>query len=197
MYRLLPTTPLSPSRYYYPRLIAGTNLPTPKGWIAWLGKADCTHITFCPRLLHNWIQRHPKKMNPGCRVQDQLNTSEPTAPYIIGRELNLRKLPNQQWESNPQSSEQLRPMAIKTSASTAMATTAYIKTIMSFYTRLMILVLARTVSLCLKLILTITNVLWRLIPSCHRIKVQYLTNLNYSSSLYKLHNIQRWLFWID
>ena len=32
-------------------------------------------------------------MNPGCRVQDQLNTSEPTAPYIIGRELNLRKLP--------------------------------------------------------------------------------------------------------
>ena len=25
-------------------------------------------------------------MNPGCRVRDQLNTSEPTAPYIIGRE---------------------------------------------------------------------------------------------------------------
>ena len=24
-------------------------------------------------------------MNPGCRVQDQVNTSEPTAPYIIGR----------------------------------------------------------------------------------------------------------------
>ena len=42
----LPTTPLSPSRHYYPRLIAGTNLPTPKGWIAWLVKADCTHITF-------------------------------------------------------------------------------------------------------------------------------------------------------
>ena len=34
------------SRHYYPRLIAGTNLPTPKGWIAWLAKADCTHITF-------------------------------------------------------------------------------------------------------------------------------------------------------
>ena len=31
---------------YYPRLIAGTYLPTPKGWIAWLAKADCTHITF-------------------------------------------------------------------------------------------------------------------------------------------------------
>ena len=34
MYRLLPTTPLSPSRRYYPRLIAGTNLPTRKdGWL--------------------------------------------------------------------------------------------------------------------------------------------------------------------
>ena len=46
MYRLLPTTLPSPSRNYYPRLIAGTNLPTPKGWIAWLVKADCTHTTF-------------------------------------------------------------------------------------------------------------------------------------------------------
>ena len=34
------------SRHYYPRLIAGTNLPIPKGWTAWLAKADCTHITF-------------------------------------------------------------------------------------------------------------------------------------------------------
>ena len=63
-------------------------------------------------------------MNPGCRVQDQLNTTEPTAPYIIGRELNLRKLPGRQWESYPQPSEQLRPMTIKTSASTETATTA-------------------------------------------------------------------------
>ena len=46
MYRLLPTSPRSPSRHYYPRLITGTNLPTPKGWIAWLAKADFTHITF-------------------------------------------------------------------------------------------------------------------------------------------------------
>ena len=38
--------PPLPSRHYYPRLIAGTNLPTPKGWIVWLAKADCTHITF-------------------------------------------------------------------------------------------------------------------------------------------------------
>ena len=65
-------------------------------------------------------------MNPGCRVQDQLNTSEPSTPYVIGRELNLRKLPGQQWETNPQPSEQLRPMTIKTSACTETATTAYI-----------------------------------------------------------------------
>ena len=64
-------------------------------------------------------------MNPGCRVKNQLNTNEPTALYIIGRELNLRKLPGRQWESNPQPSEELRPMTIKTSASTETATTAY------------------------------------------------------------------------
>ena len=66
-------------------------------------------------------------MNPGCRVQDQLITSEPTAPYIIGRELNLRIMPGRQWESNPQPSEQLRPMTIKTSASTETDTTVYIQ----------------------------------------------------------------------
>ena len=64
-------------------------------------------------------------MNSGCRVQDQLNTSEPTTPYIICRELNLRKLPGRQWESNQQPFEQLRPMTIKTSASTETATTAF------------------------------------------------------------------------
>ena len=64
-------------------------------------------------------------MNPGCRVRDQLNTSEPTAPYIIGRELNLRKLSGRQWESCPQPYEQLRPKTKKTSASTESATTAY------------------------------------------------------------------------
>ena len=35
MYRLLSTTSPSPSWHYYLRLIAGTNLPTPKGWIDW------------------------------------------------------------------------------------------------------------------------------------------------------------------
>ena len=28
-------------------------------------------------------------MNPGCRAQDQLNTSGPTAPYVKAREINL------------------------------------------------------------------------------------------------------------
>ena len=68
-------------------------------------------------------------MNPGCRVQDQLNTSKPTTPYIIDRELNLRKLPGRQWELNPQPSIQLRPMMIKTSASTETATTANRRTV--------------------------------------------------------------------
>ena len=40
-------------------------------------------------------------MNPDCRVQDQFNTSEPTAPYIIGRQLNLRKLSDQQMGIEP------------------------------------------------------------------------------------------------
>ena len=37
----------SPSRHYYPRLITGTNLPTPNGWIAWLVKADGMLINLC------------------------------------------------------------------------------------------------------------------------------------------------------
>ena len=72
-------------------------------------------------------------MNPGCRVQDQLNTSEPTASYIIGLELHLWKLPDRQWESNPQPSEQLRPMTIKTSASTETATTKFGKCLFSVF----------------------------------------------------------------
>ena len=40
-------------------------------------------------------------MKPGCRVQDQHNTNEPTAPYIIGRELNLRKLLDRQLGVEP------------------------------------------------------------------------------------------------
>ena len=55
-------------------------------------------------------------------LKTQLDTNEPTVPYIIGRELNLRRLPGQQWKSNPQPSEQLQPMTIKTIASTEAAT---------------------------------------------------------------------------
>ena len=44
---------------------------------------------------------------------------------IIRRELNLRKPLGRQWESNPQPSEQLRPITIKTSASTETTTAAY------------------------------------------------------------------------
>ena len=47
---------------------------------------------------------------------------KPTVLYIRGWELNLRKLPDQHWESNPQPSEQLQPMTIKTSASTETTT---------------------------------------------------------------------------
>ena len=99
MYRLLPTTPhhrlgiinldLSPVPVYRPQndgqLVSQDRLYAHK---------------LCPRFLHNLIQRHQKKMNPGCRVQDQLNTSEPTAPYIKARKINLSMC----WvigESNP------------------------------------------------------------------------------------------------
>ena len=114
-------------RHYYPRLIAGTNLPTSKGWIAWLVKAECTHITFAQGYYTIESKDTWRKWTHVYRVQDQLSANEPTAPYIIGRELNLKKLPGWQWESNPQPSEQLQPMTIKTSVSTETATTAYIK----------------------------------------------------------------------
>ena len=114
MYRLLPTTPQHRLRHYYPRLIAGTNLPKSKGWIAWLAKAECTHITFAQDYYTIESKENVRKWTQIYRVQDQLSANEPTAPYIIDR------------ESNPQPSEQLRLMTIKTSASTETATTAYI-----------------------------------------------------------------------
>ena len=71
-------------------------VPTPKGWIAWLAKADCTLITIAQGYYTIESKGTRREMNPGCQVQDQLNTSEPTAPCITGRELNLRKLPGRQ-----------------------------------------------------------------------------------------------------
>ena len=43
----------------------------------------------CPWLFNNWIQRYRKEINSGCQVQDQLNTSEPTAAHVKVREINL------------------------------------------------------------------------------------------------------------
>ena len=52
---------------------------------------------------------------------------------IIGRQLNLRKLPGRYWESNPQPSEQLRPMTIKISASAETVTVAYVALILHHF----------------------------------------------------------------
>ena len=70
------------------------------------------------------MQRHRKEMNPGCRVQDQLNTSEQPRVHYRPR-IKSQKTAGRQWESNPQPSEQLQPMTIKTSTSVETATTAY------------------------------------------------------------------------
>ena len=80
--------------HHCPGIITPDLLPVPiyrppKGWIAWLAKADCMHITFAKG--NYTIESKGTRRNPGCRVQDKLNTNEPTAPYIIGREFNLKK----------------------------------------------------------------------------------------------------------
>ena len=108
------TPDLSPVPIYRPQ----------KGWIAWLAKAGCTHIIFARDYYTNESKDSGRNEPRFCQVQDQFSTNEPPAPYIKGRELNLRKLPDRQWESNPQPSKQQRPMTIKTSASTETATTA-------------------------------------------------------------------------
>ena len=88
----------SPSRHYYSQLIAGTDLPTPKGRVAWLAKADCMHIIFAKVI----TQLNPKAPEGN---EPRLSGPRPTqyqwsAPYIIGRELNLRKLPGRQCLPN-------------------------------------------------------------------------------------------------
>ena len=119
--------PLHCVKHYYPRQIAGINLPTPNGWIAWLARACVrtwfgqSHYTIKSKgSSGNWAQVR--------RTQDPLDANESTAPYITGRELNLRKLSCRQWESNPQPSRQLWPIAIKAGASTetTMVTCYYI-----------------------------------------------------------------------
>ena len=56
-----------------------------------------------------------------------LDANDPIAPYITGWVLNLRKLPCQQWKSNPQPSRQLRSITIKASASAEMATVTLVR----------------------------------------------------------------------
>ena len=140
MYRLLPTTAPSPSRHYYPWLIAGTNLPTPKGWIAWLAKSDCTHITLSKVITQlnpkapegnepRWLGPRPTQYqwtNGAVHYRPRIQ-SQKTAQSAVG--------------VNPKPSEQLRPMTIKTSASTESATTA------SIYIYIYIIHYARTVSM--------------------------------------------------
>ena len=78
--------PHSPSKHYYPRLIAGTNLPTTKGGIAWLAKTDWTHIILCQMLLHNWIQRHqiePRLLGPRPTQYQWTNRAVHYRPRII------------------------------------------------------------------------------------------------------------------
>ena len=47
-------------------------------------------------------------MNSSCRVKDQLNTSEPIASYIIGRELKSQK--------TSQSAVEVEPMTFRIAA---------------------------------------------------------------------------------
>ena len=70
-------------RQYYPRLIAGTNLPTSKGWKAWLAKAECTHIAFTQDYYTIESKDTGRKWTQVYRVQDQLSANEPTEPYIL------------------------------------------------------------------------------------------------------------------
>ena len=70
---------------------ASTNFPTPKGWIAWLAKADCTHITFAQG--YYTIESKGTRRKSTQVVGSKTNSIPVDQPYFIGRELNLRKLP--------------------------------------------------------------------------------------------------------
>ena len=133
-------------------------------------------------------------MNPGCRVQDQLNASKPTTPYIIGRELNLRKLPGRQWESNPQPSKQLRLMTIKTSTSTETATTAYYYYCNSLYHGLPITQIKRLQHIQNGLALAVTRTLKHshispVLKSLHWLKVEQQIQYKIISITHKLLHI--------
>ena len=88
--------PLTCIKHYYSRQIAGTNLPTPKGWIPRLARAH-VYVHNLLRVITHWLERELSQVDS---PKISLDANEPTAPYITGRELNLRKLPGRQWESN-------------------------------------------------------------------------------------------------
>ena len=62
--------------------LAGTNLPTSKGWIAWLAKAESTHITFAQDYYTIESKDIGRIWTQLYRVQDQLSANEPTAPAL-------------------------------------------------------------------------------------------------------------------
>ena len=64
------TTHPSPSRHYYPQLIAGTNLPTQKRWIAWWARAKCMNVTVA--------QGYYTLLNPKVRERNDPRLSGPT-----------------------------------------------------------------------------------------------------------------------
>ena len=107
MYRLLPTTPLSPSRHYYPQLIAGTNLPTPKGWIAWLAKACCTHITLAQVI----TQLNPKALKGN---EPSLSGSRPTQYQWSNRAVHYK--PRIKSQKTARSAVGVEPTTFRTAA---------------------------------------------------------------------------------
>ena len=107
MYRLLPTTPPSPSRHYYPLLIAGTNLPTPKGWIAWLAKADCTHIPF-PKVITQLNPKAPEWNEP------RLSGPRPTQYQWTNRAVHY--MPRIKSQKTARSAVRVEPTTFRTAA---------------------------------------------------------------------------------
>ena len=108
MYRLLPTTPPSPFRHYYPRLIAGTNLPSPKGWIAWLAKADCTHINFAQGYFTQLNPKAPEGNGP------RLSGPRPTQYQWTNRAVHYR--PRIKSQKTAQSAAGVEPTTFRTAA---------------------------------------------------------------------------------
>ena len=104
MYRLIPTTPSSPCRHYYSRLIAGTNLPTPK---AGLAKADCAHITFAKVI----TQLNPKAPEGN---EPRLLCPRPTQYQWTNRAVHYRPIIN--YQKKARSAVGIEPTTFRTAA---------------------------------------------------------------------------------